>query len=208
MLLALAVTLASSGFVGPHGRVCLPTASRHAPALLGEREQVATDIDVSPAATDIQEQMSEFELYQSRVGKGLNADKQNPDGSIPLDVKFDIRWFLFLSLFAAGEDSILEVTAPLREMSVGGVQPFDAVISVLAGPVVRSADASATGGLHDVPTGGAAILALYFLHWKGWLADGTRAMGNASRKLKQQLEGLRSEHPLQHPLLAELDELE
>ena len=132
-------------------------------------------VDVTPAAEEINaRQPSEFEEYKSRVGKGVNADERNPDGSIPIKFNFDIRWFLFLGIFAAGEDSILEVTAPLRELSVGGVQPFDAIISTLAGPVVRG-DPDARG-LHEVPTGGLAILVAYFVYWKGWLDDGMQAV--------------------------------
>merc|ERR1712072_984197 len=81
------------------------------------------------------------------------ADPRLPDGRIPLNVKLDVRWFIFLGLFCAGEDYIMDVSTPLREISVLGTHPFDAIISLLAGPVVRSTTAEA-GHLHEVPTGG------------------------------------------------------
>jgi hypothetical protein len=164
-LLVTAVPLCS-GLLVPLRTV--PPSSRRAQFVrLSESETTsATDVDVSPAAEAIQAEMS--------AGPNVyTADPvPNADGSRPINIKFDVRWFLFLSLFSIGEEPILEATAPLRELSLFGVQPFDWLISVLAGPVVRS---SADGqGLHDVPTGGLVIVVAYFIHWKGWDADVVR----------------------------------
>ena len=167
------------------------TPMRHrAPVMSAEEPITTTDIDVSAAASQIQDGFekveSQFEKDKAAkmalVGKGVNADGPwtLPDGrrGIPT-AKFDIRWFLFLGLFAAGEEPILEATQPLRDWSIGGVQPFDILISTLAGPIVRSTDPDAmtgVGGLAHLPTGGLFICLAYFAYWKGWTADVTRAI--------------------------------
>ena len=152
---------------------CVPPALQ----MDDRQEATAADVDVSMAAADVERLVAEEEesptglqSMQSLVGKGLLADERLPDGRIPIRINFDIRWFLFLGLFAAGEDSILEATQPLRDLSIGGVQPFDAIVTMLAGPVIRSGDGS-EGTLREVPTGGLVIVLAYFAYWKGWTAQ-------------------------------------
>ena len=169
-VLALSASTLCSAFVVPLRAAPPPSFQRVQQIVLREREMVrGIDVDVGSAADDIQAELAN----SARLPNVYTADPvPNADGSRPINIKFDIRWFLFLSLFSIGEGPILEATAPLRELSLFGVQPFDWLISTLAGPVVRSADNGQS--LHEVPTGGLVIVVAYFIHWKGWDADVVR----------------------------------
>lgn len=168
---ALLLSASAEGFVATRP---FSTSRRTVRMCDGEMARTMNPVDVSPAAEAIQQELKPHNL----VGKGVNADPTPlADGSIPINIKFDIRWFIFLSLFSIGEEPILEATRPIREISLFGLQPFDAIISSLAGPVVRSSDPATVGqGLHEVPTGGLFIVVAYFIHWKGWDADLMRAV--------------------------------
>ena len=196
---AALLALSPGAYVAPRGAI-RSTYVRHAPALLSEGQRAPdgppaaaskAQVDVTPAARQIRDAEarppSEHEMYLARVGKGINADPAPlADGSIPLRFNFDVRWFLFLSIFSLGEDTLLAYTEPLRELSVGGYHPFDAIISTLAGPVVRSSDpASDPNSLHEVPTGGLAVLALYFVYWKGWAQEAGRNMQGMVRRMRE-----------------------
>lgn len=173
--LLLAALCSGANAFAPTSRPTLRVnhAVRALPIVLEETEQTAVDVDVSMAAEDIKA-TAPYKAMTS-LERVSAADPQLPDGKIPVNINLDIRWFIFLGLFCAGEDYIMDISEPVRALSVFGVHPFDAIISSLAGPVVRASDGE-VGGLHELPTGGLLICLAYFAHYKGWTGDATRAL--------------------------------
>ena len=64
-------------------------------------------------------------------------EQERPDGRVRLP-RIDRRYVVFIALFLIGSDRLLEWSKPIREIELGGVRPFDAILSTLAGPLVQT----------------------------------------------------------------------
>lgn len=73
----------------------------------------------------------------TRASSDLEPDQQLPDGRLRLP-RIDRRYVVFIGLFLIGSDRLLEWSKPIREIEIGGVRPFDAILSTLAGPLVQT----------------------------------------------------------------------
>ena len=67
-----------------------------------QEQEIGQDVDVSAAANDIKASLNEAPMQVSSLERVSAADPRLPDGRIPVNIKLDPRWFIFLGLFCAG----------------------------------------------------------------------------------------------------------